>query len=309
MRRRSLELIEEAMASRSQPAAVRAPEEPWMGEGRAVAASGGVPMTVPRLASGFHKAGLRPGMTVIVHSSLSALGWVAGGAQAVIQALQQVLTPEGTLVMPTHSTSLTDPEYWRMPSVPESWWEEIRQELPAFDVDATPTSSMGVIPELFRKLPGVRRSCHPQASFAAWGKHRDRLVEIHDLEWGLGERSPLARLYDVNAWVFLLGVGHRNNTSMHLAEYRAQWPGKSSTLTSAPMLIDGERQWLTFEDIAIDSSDFEELGRIFDRVSGVVRTTVVGNATCRLMPQRELVDFAVQWMEENRPWLRTDSDS
>lgn len=306
MPRRSLTLIEEAMASRSQAAPART-SEPWKGEGRAVAASGGAPMTVPRLVAGFQRAGLRPGMTVIVHSSLSALGWVAGGAQAVIQALQQVLTSEGTLVMPTHSTSLTDPEYWRMPSVPESWWEEIRQEMPAFDVDETPTRSMGVIPELFRKWPGVRRSYHPQASFAAWGKHRDTVTEDHSLEWGLGERSPLARLYDLHAWVFLLGVGHRNNTSMHLAEYRAQWPGKSTTFTSAPLLVNGERQWVTFEDVAIDSSDFEESGRIFDRVSGVVKNTVVGNATCRLMPQRELVDFAVQWMEENRPWLRTDS--
>lgn len=304
MRRRSLSLIEEAMASRSRPASTPT-LEPWLGESRTVAASGGVPMTVPRLVAGFQKAGLRPGMTVIVHSSLSAIGWVAGGPQAVIQALQQVLTPEGTLVMPTHSTSLTDPEHWRMPSVPESWWEEIRREMPAFDVDATPTRSMGAIPELFRKLPGVRRSNHPQASFAAWGLHRDTIVDHHALEWGLGENSPLARLYDLDAWVFLLGVGHRNNTSMHLAEYRATWPGKSNTRTSAPMIVDGARQWLTFDDVAIDSSDFEELGRIFDRVSSVVRNAVVGNAICRFMPQRDVVDFAARWMEDNRPWLNS----
>jgi aminoglycoside 3-N-acetyltransferase len=306
MRRRSLTLIEEAMASRDRSGASRA-QEPWTGESRVVAASVGVPMTVPRLVAGFRKAGLSEGMTVLVHSSLSALGWVAGGPQAVIQALQQLVTADGTLVMPTHSTSLTDPEHWRMPSVPESWWEEIRQEMPAFDVDATPTRSMGVIPELFRKLPDVRRSLHPQASFAAWGKHRDSIIGQHSLAWGLGEESPLARLYDLNASVFLLGVGHRNNTSMHLAEYRAVWPGKSTTRTSAPMLINGERQWLTFDDLAIDSCDFDELGRIFDRVSGVVRHAVVGRANCRLMPQRDLVDFAVRWMEENRPWLHTDN--
>lgn len=58
-------------------------------------------------------------------------------------------------------------------------------------------------------------------SFAAVGRKAETVVSGHSLEFGLGERSPLARLYDLDAFVLLLGVDHGSSTSLHLAEYRA----------------------------------------------------------------------------------------
>ena len=177
--------------------------------------------TVESLQADFKALGIEKGMVLLVHSSLSAMGWVCGGAVAVIIALQKVLGETGTLVMPTHSTDLSDPSQWENPPVPESWWQTIRETMPAYDPGLTPTRSMGKIVETFRKQEGVLRSTHPQSSFCARGPQASYIINNHSLVYGFGEHSPLARIYDLNGFVLLLGVGHSSNTSIHLAEYRA----------------------------------------------------------------------------------------
>ena len=55
------------------------------------------PATVESLQAELSALGVRAGMVLLVHSSLSAMGWVCGGAVAVIIALQEVLGASGTL--------------------------------------------------------------------------------------------------------------------------------------------------------------------------------------------------------------------
>ena len=258
--------------------------------------------TVESLRDDFEALGIEKGMVLLVHSSLSALGWVCGGAVAVIIALQEVLGETGTLVMPTHSTDLSDPSQWENPPVPESWWQTIRETMPAYDPDLTPTRSMGKIAETFRKQKDVLRSGHPQSSFCARGPQASCIINNHSLAYGLGESSPLARIYDLQGFVLLLGAEHSSNTSIHLAEYRANFPTKRIVKESAPISQAGSRVWTTFEDIDVDASDFDRIGEDFLRsdAGNVVQQGKVGIANCQLMPQRAVVDFAVDWLGENR---------
>src|SRR6266704_869085 len=106
------------------------------------------------LAHDLRQLGMQAGMTVIVHSSLKSLGWVCGGPVAVVQALMDVVTETGTLLMPTHSPNYTDPAKWSNPPVPQLWWSALYEQMPAFDPRLTPSWFMGQVAETFRTWPG-----------------------------------------------------------------------------------------------------------------------------------------------------------
>src|SRR4051794_18533469 len=88
------------------------------------------PATRESLRADLEGLGLPAATTVMVHSSLSALGFVCGGAHTVVQSLLEVIGPDGTLMMPTHSGDLSDPAEWVDPPVPEAWWDTIRTRMP-----------------------------------------------------------------------------------------------------------------------------------------------------------------------------------
>lgn len=274
-------------------------DNPRVARQAALIAAQSAPLTISTIAADLHALGVEKGMTLLVHSSLSKIGWVAGGAVAVILALEETLTPEGTLVMPTHSADLTEPSHWRNPPIPESWWEPFRQNASPFSPSLTPTHGMGAIPEAFRKQDGVLRSNHPSVSFAAWGKHASFVAQDQPLSPLFGNESPLARVYDLEGWVLLLGVGHGNNTSLHLCEWRADLP-RTYELAGAPIIVDSVRQWAAWQEMLWSDEDFVELGAAFAAETGLQREGKIGAANAILVPQRQLVDFGVEWLGKNR---------
>jgi len=237
--------------------------------------------------------------TLLVHSSLSKIGWVCGGEYAVNLALLKAVN-KGTLVMPSHSGDNSDPIDWQNPPVPKEWIEDIYQYMPAFNVNDTITRSMGRIAEHFRKMKATLRSNHPQTSFSANGVLAKKIVEDHQLTPQFGLRTPLGRMYQsYPSKILLLGVGYGNCTSFHIAEAIVGKNKKASN--GCRMLVEGKQQWITFEDYDYDCDDFEQIGKDYEKNSYSVIHGKIGEAECTLLlDMKEAIDFAVDWMIKNR---------
>ncbi len=258
------------------------------------------PRTRESLAADLRALGIAAGDTLLVHSALSALGWVCGGASAVIDALRDVLNANGTLAMPAQSGNLSDPATWEAPPVPEAWHEQIRRTMPPFDPRRTPTRGMGRIAELFRTWPGVERSDHPTGSFVAWGRHARRIAEVpQPLGDPFGVGSPLSALLDMDASVLLLGVSFGSCTALHLAE-RLAWPDAPMRPDGSPVRIEGERRWVSYRVPEYRTDLFEAAGAaLLSR--GIARSGAVGAANAVLVPMRGMIELIVPLWRECGP--------
>lgn len=251
------------------------------------------------LATDLRALGLRAGDIVLCHTSLRSLGWVCGGPVAVVQALLDVLGPDGTLVVPAHSTENSDPAGWQFPPVPQDWWEPIRAHMPGYHPAVTPTRGIGVLPETVRTWPGAVRSSHPQVSFAAVGARATELLAEHPLDHRFGPRSPLGAMSRAGARILLLGAGYLSCTAFHLSEHGV--PGIGTETESCAILTEHGRQWVTYTDVVADEEDFGDVGAALDAErADVIRRGRVGDADCRLIEMPAAVEFGAAWLTAHR---------
>lgn len=229
----------------------------------------------------------------MVHSSLSSLGYVLGGAQAVVGAILDVLGSDGTLVMPAFSPEVSHPATWSKRPFRVTDLKLAQDHVPTFDPAITPTS-MGAIAETFRNWPGVLRSAHPQVSVTACGALAERIVTPHELAWGQGAGSPFERLYDLDARLLLLGVGFNRATLLHFAESRV--PHGRRKTRCIPMHRDSTRVWLSVPDVGDDlNTHFPRIGERLVK-DGHVSIGLVGQASSALASSRAVVDLATSFL-------------
>lgn len=253
-----------------------------------------MPVTVPQIVRELRALGVEPGMHLIAHVSLRSMGWVCGGAVALIQALQEAVTDAGTIMFPAQTSVLSEPSKWCNPPVPESWWPVIREHMPPFDPRSTPTGGVGQVPECFRSFPGVWRSNHPAVSFCAWGALAEHLTHDHPLDFPFGEGSPLAKLHAADGRVLFIGVDYNVCTALHLAEERAT--GLPVSEQGAPVFDgEGKRRWIAYEQVDYNDDPFVQIGTAFEMLHSI-RRGFIGTADSRLVAMRPLVDFAAGWL-------------
>lgn len=258
--------------------------------------------TAADLAHDLRDLGVADGGVLMVHSSLSSLGKVLGGAPAVVRALLAAIGPGGTLVMPAFSPEVSDPARWTDRFFADADLERARANVPAFDVDTTPTT-MGLIPETFRRWPGTIRGSHPQVSVCALGPRAKEIVAPHALEWGQGARSPFERLVAMDAGLLLLGVGFNRATLLHYAESLVPHGRRKSR--RIPFGESGARRWVEAPCIGDDlNTHFPPMGIAYLK-AGRARQGRIGAADAVLASAADLVGFATDYLARILPRLAT----
>lgn len=182
-------------------------------------------LTRDSLADALRSLGLTAGDRLMVHSSLKSLGHVEGGPHVVIGALQDVLTEEGLLLMPSFNHGAP----FRAGGCGY------------FDPRETPTEN-GLIPETFRQLPGVWRSLNPTHAYCAWGRDAERYVNRHHLTLTMGPDSPQGILRREDGQCLFIGTGYDTNTFKHVVEMSTGAPCLGRRTVELPVhLPDGRR--------------------------------------------------------------------
>jgi aminoglycoside 3-N-acetyltransferase len=216
---------------------------------------------LPSIEQELRALGVREGGVLLVHTSFRAVGPVEGGPLALIRALRSAIGTSGTLVMPTMTDGSTP-----------------------FDPRSTPSHGMGITAETFWRQPGVLRSTHPGGSFAAVGPHAERICAPQPLSPPHGPDSPVGRVHDLAGQILLLGVTHRENTTLHLAE----------ALADVPYSVEHPCMLHTGETVMIAETDHCCRGfSIADQwLRGIQREGRVGHAHARLCDSQTLVAIA-----------------
>lgn len=250
--------------------------------------------------------GVCDGDTVMVHASLRALGPVEGGPAGVARALVEAVGDGGTLM----AYVSWDRSPYEATLGGRALAPAERAAWPAFDpATAEPYPGFGALNRFILRLPGVRRSPHPDASMAAVGRLAGALVDVHPLGSGYGPGSPLERFVLAGGKVLLLGAPLDAITALHHAEALAEIPGKRRVVYEVPVRAeDGATRWERVEELSSNgildcfadgagpdaveaiATDYVALGRH--------REARIGGATCRLFDAADLVAYGVAWLEE-----------
>jgi aminoglycoside 3-N-acetyltransferase len=147
---------------------------------------------------------VQPGDVVMVHCSFARFEGFRGSLGDAVHALQNAVGSTGGLLMPTLPFSGLAVDYARLNTV--------------LDVKRTP-SHMGILSEIFRRMPGVSRSLHPTHPVAGWGAKVPRALGTHrSARTPCGAGSPFEKLVEADGKVLLLGVDVRSMTFFHYLE-------------------------------------------------------------------------------------------
>jgi aminoglycoside 3-N-acetyltransferase len=249
----------------------------------------------------------------MAHAALRSVGPVVSGADAIIAAIRDAIGPDGTLMVYTD---------WEADMWGENTWELHEDEADLDLVVITPIAATrehvlpfdtrssrairdnGALMELVRTLPGAHRSANPGASCAAIGPQAEWLTEGHSIDYGYGERSPFARLVEAEGKVLMLGATNDHMTLLHHAEHLADVPNKRVLRIECPFLVDGRTEWRWIEEFntgipvaaGLANDYFATLVADF-LATGRGRRGTVGAAPSVVVEARQIVPFAVNWIE------------
>jgi len=238
---------------------------------------------------------IKKGDVVLVHSSLTNIGYVEGGAETVIRAFMEILTDRGTLVMPTFSHNA-------------SYSKNLKEKY--YDPSKT-HSQTGIISDVFWKMPGVLRNNQPTHSLSAWGKHAEYIIKTNKTMEPYVREGSFGRLYDVNARIVMLGCGLAPNSTLHAVEEWAGIPtlkdcetyyndemGKPVTVITMQPIYDRDFYW---SNRRITKSE-----ALF-RKKGIIKDCNVGLADVHIINYRDIVNEGLKALRSDPVLFHCDN--
>ena len=229
------------------------------------------------IIKGLKTLGLTKGDKVMVHSALGSFGTVKGGPNTVIDALLAVVTPTGTVLMPTFGNSDT-----------------------VFDPRKSETN-LGMIVQTFWRRKNALRSRHPVASVAAIGNNAKYFVEDHEnAATAHGKGTPYMKLVEQGGKVLLLGVDLDRMTLLHSIETMAKLP-YLRPITKSFINTNGKTSTKTWPYFPGPHRDFIGL-QSWLQSKGLVKETVIGTCHAKLFDAAALFD-TLQERLRNEPDL------
>lgn len=170
------------------------------------------PVPLSQLINDLLQLGIQQGDIVIVHSSLKGMESISATPRQIIEALIELLGPDGTLVMPAFP-------YYKQ----EKEGEAVLKYNPKKTLAWT-----GILPNVFLTVDGTVRSRYPNNSLAANGKYaRDMFENEMKDNRSHGEHSAWNFCAEHHAKVVFLGVKPDHALSeIHLGEdiLKDNWP-------------------------------------------------------------------------------------
>ena len=221
---------------------------------------------------------------VIVHSSLKSFGQVEGGAWTVVNALVGVFN---TMIVPTftYKTMIIPRSGPENNGISYGAIQEQNEAAEFFTLKMPADSMMGIIPEMLRKHPRVKRSNHPIQSFA--GINAENILAAQTMTDHL---APLGVMEKADGWVVLMGVNHTVNTSIHYAEKLA---GRRQFIRWA-LTPKGVAECPGFPG---DSAGFQEIAPDLEKFTRKVK---IGDATIQAVPLKMLFKVVVTRINKDR---------
>ena len=232
----------------------------------------------------FLELGLRKGMNVYAHSSLSSFGYIKDGANSVIQVLQDIIQ-DGTIMMPTFTS------YKKEFNLKEPCWT-------------------GKIAETFRNMNDVKRSIHVTHSVAGKGKLANYLTKGHEKSKApFDKNSPYAKFAKLDSYILMLGT--ENNSMIHYVQNKVKFPN---------LFLKGIHEFkfnnkiiktklhhphgsITYICNSKPCTDVQFLIKLYKdekfHEKEIMKTVKIGKAVCHLINTKEFVKIATKYLKEN----------
>ncbi len=243
-------------------------------------------ITKQKLIDDLLKIGIKKNDSVLVHSSMSKIGFVEGGTKTIVDALFDVIGEGGTLLFPSFSASGRSKTHL--------------EEHPFFDIKNT-SSQMGSITEYFRKLDGVHRSFHPTDAVCAKGPLSEYYTNSHFGQLtAYNEHSPFRKLCDKNGKILMLGTTLNGAcTNLHTLEDAVdfKYPVYDAKIFDVKMIdADGKESMMKTKVHNPDYSakrNCDALKSMFEQ-EGVLVNGTIGEANSMLIDANKMLEVMIK---------------